>query len=92
MKFCCRQPFPKVVAYKAPRHLSSKVYMVQHKITHKCGTWHREWGLRATETEIANWRLGVRNAQELVYPSRRSSFERCIVKADNWTTRANASL
>ena len=53
------------------------------EITHECGAGHRKWGLRAAETEVADWRLGVRHPQELVYPIRRRSFERRVFKIDN---------
>jgi hypothetical protein len=47
-----------------------------------------KWGLRATETEIAKWRVGIRDPQELVYSTRRIPFECCVVKADNRTAGA----
>lgn len=50
------------------------------------------WGLRAAETEIVNRGLGVRNPQEFVYSTLRSSFKRRIVKADNRAAGANANL
>ena len=60
--------------------------MVQeHETTHKRGARQGKWGLRAAETEIADRGPGIRNAQKLVYPTHRSSFERCVVKTDNWT-------
>ena len=60
--------------------------MEERRITHKRDTGYRKWGFRLTETEVAEWRLGVRNPQELVYPiPRRNPFERSVTKADNGT-------
>ena len=42
-------------------------------------------GVEATETEVSEWRLGVRNTQEPVYSARRVPFERCIAKIDEGT-------
>ena len=57
----------------------------RHKTTHKRDTRQRKWGLRATETKVSEWRLGVRNTQEPVYSARRVPFERCIAKIDEGT-------
>jgi len=59
-------------------------------MTYKRGTGQRKWWLRAAETEIANRGPGKRNAQKLVYPTRRSSFERCVVKTDNGAAGASS--
>lgn len=55
------------------------------EIAHQCGTGHRVWGSGTTETEVADWRLGIRDTQEFVYSIRRNSFERRIAKTDEGT-------
>ena len=62
----------------------------EHETTHERGTGQRKWGLRAAETKIANRGPGKRNAQKLVYPTHRSSFERCVVKTDNGAVGASS--
>jgi len=67
-----------------PAHQSAK----KREITHKRGTGQRKWGLGAAETEVADWRLGVRHPQKLVYPIRRRSLERRVFETDNGTSDA----
>ena len=57
-------------------------------ITHKGGSGQRQWRFGTTEPEITNWGLGVRNTQETVHPTCRSSLKRCIVQANHRTSVA----
>jgi len=58
----------------------------EREISHKRVTRDREWGLRSPETEVADWRLGIRHPQELVHPIRRRSLERRVIETDNGTS------